>query len=50
MVVDKIAIVPPKDEQRYKELIHDSIKEVRKAKGYEKATIDNFQLVPGGKI
>ena len=49
-VVDKIAIVPPKDEQRYKELIHDSIKEVRKARGYEKATIDNFQLVPGGKI
>ena len=49
-VVDKIAIVPPKDEQRYKELIHDSIKEVRKARGYEKSTIDNFQLVPGGKI
>ena len=49
-VVDKIANVPTKDEQRYKELIHDSIKEVRKAKGYEKATIDNFQLVPGGKI
>ena len=49
-VVDKIANVPAKDEQRYKELIHDSIEEVKKAKRYEKATIDNFQLVPGGKI
>ena len=38
-VVDKIAIVPPKDEQRYKELIHDSIKEVRKAKGRLQLTI-----------
>ena len=49
-VVDEIANVPDKDEQRYKKLIHDSIEEVKKAKGYEKATIDNFQLVPGGKI
>ena len=38
-VVDKIANVPTKDEQRYKELIHDSIEEVKKAKGYEKATM-----------
>merc|ERR1711872_526279 len=33
-VVDKIAFVPTKDEQRYKELIHDSIEEVKEAKGY----------------
>ena len=39
-VVDKIATIPPKDKQRYNELIQESIKEVKKAKGYEKATID----------
>ena len=32
-VVDKIAFVPPREEQMYNELIHDSIEEVRKAEG-----------------
>ena len=49
-VVDKIAFVPPLAEQNYKELINASVKEVRKAKGFENATADNFQMVPGGKI
>ena len=49
-VVDEIANITDKDEERHKKLIHDSIEEVKKAKGYEKATIDNLQLVPGGKI
>ena len=49
-VVDEIANIKDKDEERYKKLIHDSTEEVKKVKGYEKATIDNFQLVPGGKI
>merc|ERR1711872_938758 len=49
-VVEKIAFVPPHAEQDYKELINASVKEVRKAKGFENATADNFQMVPGGKI
>ena len=49
-VVDKIAFVPPLAEKDYKELIDASVKEVRKAKGFENATADNFQMVPGGKI
>ena len=49
-VVDKIAFVPPLKRENYKELIDASVKEVRKAKGFENATADNFQMVPGGKI
>ena len=49
-VVDKIAFVPPVNQEKYKELIDDSVKEVRKEKGFENATADNFQMVPGGKI
>merc|ERR1712221_15669 len=49
-VVDKIAFVPPLEKENYKELIDASVQEVRKAKGFENATADNFQLVPGGKI
>ena len=49
-VVDEIAFVPPREEQRYKELINASVEEVRKAEGYEEATTDNFQMVSGGKI
>ena len=49
-VVDKIAFVPPLQQENYKELIDASVQEVRKAKGFENATADNFQLVPGGKI
>ena len=49
-VVDKIAFVPPLEEENYKELIDASVQEVRKAKGFENATADNFQMVPGGKI
>merc|ERR1711873_105578 len=49
-VVDEIANIKNKDVERYKKLIYDSTEEVKKVKGYEKATIDNFQLVPGGKI
>merc|ERR1712044_28142 len=49
-VVDKIAFVPPLKQENYKELIDASVKEVRKAKGFENATADNFQMVPGGKI
>ena len=49
-VVDKIAFVPPLEKENYKELIDASVQEVRKAKGFENATADNFQMVPGGKI
>ena len=49
-VVDEIANIKNKDVERYKKLIYDSTEEVKKVKGYEKATINNFQLVPGGKI
>ena len=49
-VVDKIAFVPPLNRENYKELIDVSVKEVRKEKGFENATADNFQMVPGGKI
>ena len=49
-VVDKIAFVPPLEKEKYKELIDASVQEVRKAKGFENATADNFQIVPGGKI
>ena len=49
-VVDKIAFVPPLKRENYKELIDASVKEVRKEKGFENATADNFQMVPGGKI
>ena len=49
-VVEKIAFVPPHAEQKYKELINASVKEVRKAEGYENATADNFQMVSGGKV
>ena len=49
-VVDKIAFVPPLQQENYKELIDASVQEVRKAKGFENATADNFQMVPGGKI
>merc|ERR1712044_46397 len=49
-VVDKIAFVPPLQLENYKELIDASVQEVRKAKGFENATADNFQMVPGGKI
>ena len=49
-VVDKIAFVPPLQQEKYNELIDASVQEVRKAKGFENATADNFQLVPGGKI
>merc|ERR1711872_732612 len=49
-VVDKIAFVPPLEKENYKELIDASVHEVRKAKGFENATADNFQMVPGGKI
>ena len=49
-VVDKIAFVPPLEEKSYKELIDASVQEVRKAKGFENATAENFQMVPGGKI
>ena len=49
-VVEEIAFVPPREEQRYEELINASVEEVRKAEGYEEATADNFQMVSGGKI
>merc|ERR1711872_549252 len=49
-VVDKIVFVPPLQQEKYNELIDASVQEVRKAKGFENATADNFQLVPGGKI
>ena len=49
-VVDEITTIKNKDGNRYKKLIHESAEEVKKVKGYEKATIRNFQLVPGGKI
>ena len=42
--------MPPLAEKDYKELIDASVQEVRKAKGFENATADNFQMVPGGKI
>merc|ERR1712163_12291 len=40
-VVDKIAFVPPLQQENYKELIDASVQEVRKAKGFENATADN---------
>ena len=49
-VVDEITTIKDQDGNRYKKLIHESAEEVKKVKGYEKATIRNFQLVPGGKI
>ena len=49
-VVDEITTIKNKDGNRYMRLIHESTEEVKKVKGYEKATINNFQLVPGGKI
>ena len=42
--------MPPLEKENYKELIDASVQEVRKAKGFENATADNFQMVPGGKI
>ena len=49
-VVDEITTIKNKDRDRYENLIHESAEEVKKVKGYENATVDNFKLVPGGKI
>ena len=49
-VVDEIATIKKKDKTRYDLLIKESTEEVKRQKGYENITRDNFQLVPGGKI
>ena len=49
-VVDQIATIKKKDKARYDSLIKDSTEEVKRHKGYENITRDNFQQVPGGKI
>ena len=49
-VVDEITTIKNKDKNRYEKLKNESAEEVKKVKGYENATADNFQLVPGGKI
>merc|ERR1712240_949683 len=41
-VVDKIATVPFVQQSKYNELIEASVQEVRKEKGFESATADNF--------
>ena len=49
-VVDEIATLKKKDKARYDLLTEESAEEVRRQKGYENLTKNNFQLVPGGKI
>ena len=49
-VVDQIATIKKKDKDRYDSLIKDSTEEVKRYKGYENISRDNFQQVPGGKI
>ena len=49
-VFDQIATINKKDKARYDSLIKDSTEEVKRHKGYENITRDNFQQVPGEKI
>ena len=49
-VVDEIATLKKKDKARFDLLTEESAEEVKRNKGYENITKDNFQQVPGGKI
>ena len=49
-VVDEIATLKKKDKNKFELLTKDSADAVRRIKGYENITKENFQQVPGGKI
>ena len=49
-VVDEIATLKKKDKNKFELLTKESADAVRRIKGYENITKENFQQVPGGKI
>ena len=49
-IVDEIATIKKKDKTRYEMVTKESADAVRRIKGYENITENNFQRVPGGKI
>ena len=49
-IVEEIATIRKKDINRFELLTRESADAVKKIKGYEHITEDNFQRVPGGKI
>ena len=49
-IVDEIATLKKKDKNRFEMLMRESADAVRRIKGYENVTENNFQQVPGGKI
>ena len=49
-IVEEIATIKKKDINRFKQATKESANAVRKIRGYEHVTEDNFQRVPGGKI
>ena len=49
-VVDEIMNLQKKHENRFSQLTKESADALKKKKGFEKVTKENFQQVPGGKI
>ena len=49
-IVEEIATIKKKDTNRFELLTRESAEAVRRIKGYEHVTEDNFQRVPGGRI
>ena len=49
-VVDEIMNLQKKHENRFSQLTIESADALKKKKGFEKVTKENFQQVPGGKI
>ena len=49
-IVEEIATIKKKNINRFKQATKESADAVRKIRGYEHITEDNFQRVPGGKI
>ena len=49
-IVEEIATIKKKDKNRFEMVTKESADAVKKIKGYENITENNFQRVPGGKI
>ena len=49
-IVEEIATIKKKDANRFELVTKESTDAVKKIKGYENITEDNFQKVPGGRI
>ena len=49
-MVDEIMNLQKKHENRFSQLTKESADALKKKKGFEKVTKENFQQVPGGKI